>query len=168
MRWLSHLNTENMAYLSPQIDECDIMYLDRVERFIEKLKYTHRREPKSYVAVTVRQLTPRYSQLCSLPSAPLVVFNRTQAKDILKPQYKRLRSFGNRFYGVAYRKANLIWLNPNMDTEQAKDTLAHEFIHLRFPYLSHGEKFDEQIKRLRNGEQFKPYKKKDLARSLNY
>ena len=47
-----------------------------------------------------------------------------------------------------------------MDTEQAKDTLAHEFIHLRFPYLSHGRKFEECQKRLESGEQFKPLKRK--------
>ena len=124
------------------------------------MKYRHRREPKSYVAMAVQQLTPRYAQLCSLPQVPLVVFNRTQAKDILKPVYKRLRSFGNRHYGVAYTKANLIWLNPNMDTEQAKSTLAHEFIHFRFPYLSHGRKFEEMIQRLQKGEHFKPLRKR--------
>lgn len=125
-----------------------------------EMKYKHRREPKSYVALAVRQLTPHYAQLCSLKDVPLVVFNRTQAKDILKPQYRRLRSFGNKFYGVAYRKANLIWLNPNMDTEQAKHTLAHEFIHLRYPYLSHGHQFEAMIKRLQSGEKFKPYRSK--------
>lgn len=124
------------------------------------MKYKHRREPKSYVAIAVRQLAPHYAKLCALSEVPLIVFNRTQAKDILKPQYKRLRSFGNKFYGVAYRKANLIWLNPNMDTEQAKSTLAHEFIHFRYPYLAHGRKFEEMIKRLQKGEQFKPLRKK--------
>lgn len=124
------------------------------------MKYKHRREPRGYVEAAVRMLTPRYTQLCSLPQMPLVVFNRQRARDILKPQYKRLRSFGNKHYGVCYVKANLIWLNPNMDTEQAKSTLAHEFIHMRFPYLSHGRRFEEMITRLRSGEQFKPRKKK--------
>jgi len=127
------------------------------------MKYKHRREPKGYVAAAIKLLIPRFTQLCSLPQMPLVVFNRQRAKDILKPQYKRLRSFGNKYYGVAYKKANLIWLNPNMDTEQAKDTLAHEFVHLRFPYLSHGRKFTEMIKRLRSGEKFKPHREKKIA-----
>ncbi len=123
------------------------------------MKYKFRREPKAYVELAVRQLAPSYTRLCALENEPLIVFNRNQARDILKPQYKRLRSFGKRFYGVAYAKANLIWLNPNMDTEQARSTLAHEFIHLRFPYLSHGVSFEKQIRRLQDGNQFKPYKK---------
>lgn len=127
------------------------------------IKYKHRREPKSYVDVAVRQLTPHYAKLCSLPQVPMVVWNRQQAKDILKPQYRRLRSFGNKYYGVAYTKANLIWMNPNMDTEQARSTLAHEFIHFRFPYLAHGKKFDELIGRLQSGEHFKPKRTKKAA-----
>lgn len=124
------------------------------------MKYKFRREPKGYVAGVIRSLIPRFTQLCALSEMPLVVWNRQQAKDILKPQYRRLRSFGNGTFGASYHKANLIWLNPNQDTEQAKDTLAHEFIHLRFPYLSHGRKFTEMITRLRKGEQFKPLRKK--------
>ncbi len=110
---------------------------ERVGRSL-KMKYKFRREPKAYVELAVKQLAPQYTKLCALETEPLIVFNRNQARYILKPQYKRLRSFGKRFYGVAYAKANLIWLNPNMDTEQARSTLEHEFIHLRFPYLSHG------------------------------
>lgn len=117
-----------------------------------------RRKPKPYIEAGVLALVPRFSALCGLETKPLVVFERQSARAIGLRFYKRLRSF-RRYLGVAYPKANMIWVNPNHETiEEARHTLAHEFIHFRFPYLSHGAKFEEHTKALLAGHQFDKYR----------
>lgn len=126
----------------------------------------YRRKPKPYIEAGVLALVPKFTQLCCLPQRPLVVFERQAARDIGLRHYKRLRSF-RRYLGVAYLKANMIWLTPNFETvDAARHTLAHEFIHFRFPYLSHGAKFDALTKQLLNGESmgvYRPRKKENAA-----
>lgn len=64
--------------------------------------------------------------------------------------------------GHAYEKANLIWVSPNHETaESVRDTLAHEFIHFRFPYLSHGLTFEAYKENLLKGEDLGEYKKRN-------
>lgn len=118
----------------------------------------YRRKPKPYIEAGVLALVPAFTKLCGLKQQPLVVFERQAARDIGLRHYKRLRSF-RRYLGVAYHKANMIWVNPNHETiDGARHTLAHEFIHFRFPYLSHGSKFEEYTQRLLKGEQFDEYR----------
>ena len=117
-----------------------------------------RRKPKPYIEATVFSLVPSFSKLCGLSPSPLVVFERQAARDIGLRHYKRLRSF-RRYLGVAYHKANMIWINPNHETtDGVRHTLAHEFVHFRFPYLSHGDKFEGFTQQLLKGESLGVYK----------
>lgn len=117
------------------------------------MKYKHRRHPKSYVAMEAARLNPIFTSLCGLQTRPQVTFERTTLKLLKKSKY-----VSPRLMGMAFRHKNWIWLSPNQDMNEVRDTLAHEFIHFRFPYLYHGSKFTDYVKRLLKGEQFKPYK----------
>jgi len=41
-----------------------------------------------------------------------------------------------------------------------ENTIVHELIHLRFPYLSHGKRFNKLVRRGLAGKTFAPYKKR--------
>jgi|GEM_PF-4970833 hypothetical protein len=117
-----------------------------------------RRKPKPYIEAGVLSLVSAFTKLCGLQQAPLVVFERQAARDIGLRHYKRLRNF-SRAWGTSYHKANMIWISPNHETiEEARHTLAHEFIHFRFPYLSHGVKFEAYIGSLLKGESLGAYR----------
>lgn len=106
------------------------------------------------------RLNPIYSKLCGLETRPQVIFDKRIVKDLV-PRFgyttgRVTRSW--KWYGLAYNKANIIWLNPNLDIEECRKTLAHEFIHFRFPYLAHTKQFRLYVEKLLAGEQFKPYR----------
>ncbi|MCE2497812.1 MAG: hypothetical protein J4F28_02235 [Nitrosopumilaceae archaeon] len=101
-----------------------------------------------------------YSRLLAVPM-PHLMF---RPKDILGlPRHitKGRRSSIYRYFGVCYRRHRIIYLAVGkFDTiGDLRRTIAHELVHLRFPYLRHGTRFETIIDRVINGEQFKAYKK---------
>lgn len=79
------------------------------------------------------------------------------------------RTSAYRYYGVAYIKHNTIFLNVKRTPSLVKlqETIAHEMVHLRFPYLNHGSVFRTKVKKVTNGQQFKPYNKRKVCNFKN-
>ena len=117
----------------------------------------YRIKPKPYVEAMVRSALPGLTKLCALERIPFLTFSKQQIKRL---GLKRYSNLGNRYRGFAWSDKNVIYISPRIDAEQARKTLTHEFIHLRFPYLSHGKNFEEKMGRLLKGEQFKPRKQR--------
>lgn len=116
------------------------------------------------VEAAILSLVPSFTKLCGLDQKPLVVFNRQDAKVIASRHYKRLRTW-RRYNGIAFIKANLIWVSPNHEhVEPARNTLAHEFVHFRYPYLYHTKQFYEKVDLLLKGQSLGKYRsRKTLA-----
>ncbi len=119
------------------------------------MKYKHRREPKNYVYMEVLRLTPIYTELCHLALRPTITFDRTTLRTLRNRKY-----ISPTLMGMAFRAKNWIWINPNHGVEEVRDTLAHEFIHFRFPYLYHGSQFKKQVRRLLDGNDLGTYRPK--------
>lgn len=118
-----------------------------------------RRKPKPYIEATVMGLISKFSKLLSLQRIPIVTFNRQEIRQLI-PGRKRNMS-GSVYLGTAYISKNVIWINPNHESvDTARDTLAHEMCHLRFPYEGHTPYFYQKVKELLSGKQFKPLKKR--------
>lgn len=72
------------------------------------------------------------------------------------------RTTAYKYYGVAYTQYNTIFLNVRKmpDAGVLEETIVHELVHMRFPYLSHGRRFGDVIRRGLGGARFKPYRKR--------
>ena len=46
------------------------------------------------------------------------------------------------------------------DEKSLENTIVHELIHMRFPYMSHGKRFNKLIRQGLKGKSFLPYKKR--------
>ena len=72
------------------------------------------------------------------------------------------RTTAYKYYGVSYMLHNLVFINvKKIPDEKALDnTIAHELVHLRFPYLAHGKRFNKYVRQVLKGKTFPPYKKR--------
>jgi hypothetical protein len=72
------------------------------------------------------------------------------------------RTTAYKYYGVSYLQHNLIFINVKKipDEKSLDDTIAHELVHLRFPYLSHGRRFNKLVRQVIRGKTFSPYRKR--------
>ena len=72
------------------------------------------------------------------------------------------RTTAYKYYGVSYMQHNLIFINVKKipDEKTLDDTIAHELVHLRFPYLSHGRQFNKLVSQVLKGKTFAPYQKR--------
>ena len=46
------------------------------------------------------------------------------------------------------------------DEKELENTIVHELIHHRFPYLSHGKRFNKLVRQGLKGKTFPPYRKR--------
>jgi predicted SprT family Zn-dependent metalloprotease len=119
-----------------------------------------RQKPKPYIEAVARQIVPKFTKLCGLERMPYVTFSRPEVRQLIQGRKRNM----TRYMGTAYIKENVIWLNPRHNTaDDVRNSLAHEFCHIRFPYLAHGRRFTELLNRLLKGEQFKPHRKQKEA-----
>ena len=72
------------------------------------------------------------------------------------------RTSAYKYYGVSYLLHNLIFINVRKipDEKTLENTIVHELIHMRFPYLSHGKRFNKLVRQGLRGKTFPPYKKR--------
>lgn len=118
-----------------------------------------RQKPKPYIEAVALSLVPKFTKLCCLEKQPIVTFSRRNVRDIVRGRKRNMSS--TKYMGTAYKKENLIWLNPNHDSADGiRDTLAHEFCHFRFPSEGHTQYFYQKVKELLAGRQFKPLRKR--------
>jgi len=72
------------------------------------------------------------------------------------------RTTAYKYYGVSYLQSNLIFINVKKisDEKTLENTIVHELIHMRFPYLGHGKRFNKLVRQGLKGKTFAPYQKR--------
>jgi hypothetical protein len=93
---------------------------------------------------------------------PKVLFTTKDVLDMPKEITEGRRTSAYKYYGVSYLQENLIFINVRKisDKKSLENTIVHELIHMRFPYLSHGKRFNKLIRQGLRGKTFPPYKKR--------
>ena len=72
------------------------------------------------------------------------------------------RTSAYKYLGLSYNRQNLIFINTRKisDEKDLENTIVHELIHQRFPYLSHGKRFSKLVRQGLRGKKFLPYQKR--------
>ena len=93
---------------------------------------------------------------------PAVLMSTREVLEWPKEATQGRRTSAYKYYGVSYLQHNLIFVNVKKipTASVLEDTIVHELIHMRFPYLSHGRRFDRLVRRGLRGGGFGPYKKR--------
>jgi len=93
---------------------------------------------------------------------PRVLLATREVLDMPKETTEGRRTSAYKYYGVSYMQHNVIFLNVRKlpDEKSLENTIVHELIHLRFPYLSHGKRFNKLVRQGLSGKTFAPYKKR--------
>jgi hypothetical protein len=93
---------------------------------------------------------------------PKVLLTTKEVLDMPKKMTEGRRTTAYKYYGVSYIPENLVFINVRKisDVKLLENTLVHELIHLRFPYLSHGRRFNKLVRQGLRGKTFPPYKKR--------
>lgn len=99
-------------------------------------------------------------------SEPAVLLSTREVMEMPKHITRGRRSTAYKYYGVAYLQHNTIFINVRKipDGGKLRDVVVHELVHVRFPYLSHGRRFDETIGRVMDGARFGPYRPRKARR----
>ena len=106
-----------------------------------------------------------YSNRFSI-SEPTILLSTKEVLDAPKEMTEGRRTSAYKYYGVSYLQHNLVFINVRKlpDAKTLENTIVHELIHMRFPYLSHGKRFNKLVRQGLRGKKFLPYRK----RSKNY
>ena len=108
-----------------------------------------------------------YSNRLSIDE-PKIVFKTKEVLAMPKQITEGRRTTAYKYYGITYLDHNLVFLNIRKmpDEKTIENTLVHELIHLRFPYLSHGKKFNKLIRRLKEKDFL--HTKKENSKGKNF
>ena len=93
---------------------------------------------------------------------PKVLFTTKEVLEMPKEVTEGRRTSAYKYYGVSYMLENLIFINVRKipDEKLLENTIVHELIHMRFPYLSHGRRFNKLVRHGLKGKTFPPYRKR--------
>jgi len=93
---------------------------------------------------------------------PKVLLTTKEVLDMPKEMTEGRRTSAYKYYGVTYLQHNLVFINVRkiFDDKTLENTLVHELIHLRFPYLAHGKRFNKLVRQGLRGKTFLPYRKR--------
>ena len=93
---------------------------------------------------------------------PRVVLTTREVLDLPREITEGRRTSAYKYLGVSYLMHSLVFINVKKipDDKTLENTIVHELVHLRFPYLSHGRRFNKQVRRGLAGWTFRPYKKR--------
>jgi Zn-dependent peptidase ImmA (M78 family) len=102
-----------------------------------------------------------YSNRFSI-AEPQVLLTTKEVLQMPKDMTAGRRTSAYKYYGVSYLLHNLIFINVRKipDEKTLENTLVHELIHMRFPYLSHGKRFNKLVRQGLRGKTFAPYQKR--------
>ena len=102
-----------------------------------------------------------YANRFSIPE-PKVLFTPKEVLEMPKEMTEGRRTSAYKYYGVSYMQENLIFINVRKipDQKLLDNTIVHEMIHMRFPYLSHGRRFNKLVRQGLRGKTFPPYRKR--------
>ena len=93
---------------------------------------------------------------------PQILLTTKEVLDMPRHMTEGRRTSAYKYYGVSYLQHNLVFINVRKipDEKTLENTLVHELIHLRFPYLAHGKRFNKLVRQGLHGKTFMPYKKR--------
>ena len=102
-----------------------------------------------------------YSKRFSI-NEPHVFFTNKEVLTASKEITEGCRTTAYKYYGVSYLEKNAIFINAKKipDEKTLENTIVHELIHQRFPYLSHGKRFNKLVRQGLRGKTFDPYRKR--------
>ena len=102
-----------------------------------------------------------YSNRFSIPE-PKILLTTKEVLDMPRHMTEGRRTSAYKYYGVSYLQHNLVFINIRKipDEKVLENTLVHELIHMRFPYLAHGKRFNKLVRQGLRGKTFMPYKKR--------
>ena len=102
-----------------------------------------------------------YSSRFSIPE-PRVLLTTKEVLDMPREMTEGRRTSAYKYYGVSYLQHNLVFINVRKipDEKTLENTLVHELIHMRFPYLAHGKRFNKLVRQGLRGKTFLPYRKR--------
>ena len=102
-----------------------------------------------------------YSNRFSIPE-PKILLTTKEVLDMPRHMTEGRRTSAYKYYGVSYLQHNLVFINIRKipDEKVLENTLVHELIHMRFPYLAHGKRFNKLVRQGLRGKTFLPYKKR--------
>lgn len=116
--------------------------------------------------LSILEMAGVYAARFSIPE-PYTLMSTREVLDMPRQVTVGRRTTAYKYYGVSYIRYNTIFLNVRKipDAAALEKTLVHELVHMRFPYMSHGKRFDDTVQRGLDGAEFGPYKRrKPLAR----
>ncbi len=102
-----------------------------------------------------------YATRFSIPEPKVLLITR-EVLEMPRKITEGRRTSAYKYYGVSYLQENLIFINVRKipDEKSLENTIVHELIHMRFPYLSHGKRFNKLIRQGVRGKSFVSYKKR--------
>ena len=105
-----------------------------------------------------------YSSRFSIPE-PRVLLTTKEVLDMPREMTDGRRTSAYKYYGVSYLQHNLVFINVRKipDEKTLENTLVHELIHMRFPYLAHGKRFNKLVRQGLRGKTFLPYRKRSKS-----
>ena len=95
-------------------------------------------------------------------SEPKVLLTTREVLDMPREMTEGARTSAYKYLGLSYNKQNLIFINVRKisNDKDLENTIVHELIHQRFPYLSHGKRFNKLVRQGLLGKKFLPYQKR--------
>jgi len=108
-----------------------------------------------------------YANRFSIPE-PNLLFVTKEVLDMPREMTEGCRTSAYKYYGVSYLQHNLVFINVRKipDEKTLENTIVHELIHMRFPYLAHGKRFNKLVRQGLKGKTFPPYRKRSKISSI--
>ena len=105
-----------------------------------------------------------YSGRFSIPE-PKMLLSTKEVLDLPREMTEGRRTSAYKYYGVSYLQHNLVFINVRKipDEKTLENTIVHELIHMRFPYLAHGKRFNKLVRQGLKGKSFLPYQKRNKS-----
>ena len=102
-----------------------------------------------------------YAKRFSIPE-PKVLLTTREVLDMPKDMTEGARTSAYKYLGLSYNKHSMIFINARKISSEKdlENTIIHELIHQRFPYLSHGKRFNKLVRQGLKGRRFSPYQKR--------
>jgi Zn-dependent peptidase ImmA (M78 family) len=108
-----------------------------------------------------------YSNRFSI-SEPQMLLTTKEVLDMPREMTEGRRTSAYKYYGVSYLQHNLVFINVRKipDEKTLENTIVHELIHMRFPYLAHGKRFNKLVRQGLKGKFFQPYRKRSKTPTI--
>lgn len=102
-----------------------------------------------------------YAERFSIPE-PRVLLTTREVLEAPRETTEGRRTSAYKYYGVSYMLHNTVFINVRKipDERGLEGTIVHELVHMRFPYLSHGRRFNALVRRGLRGGRFGPYRRR--------